>query len=200
MGSCLVFHSCFCESDIIMKKLFARLQSVNVWIAFILVAMNIIAWQSISIDKCPTHESEPIRDPEVVSLLEHIRSEEDHSGEDWIITLTEQEAEETITWYLHRYPQIPFAYPDVTITPDYVDGTGKIQFGVISYCVGAKVQVTLLENGLPYVKILDLSVPIPNQLVEDELQKQLRRAESLPVRFDSAEWSNGIVVVKGYIR
>jgi len=38
--------------------------------------------------------------------------------------LTELEAEQTITWYLQRSPQIPFAHPRIKITPDYVNGEG----------------------------------------------------------------------------
>ena len=68
--------------------------------------------------------------------------------------------------------------------------------------VGGQARVTL-SGGLPVVKILDLSLPIPGpirQVVEDELQVQLKRAELLPVRFTSAEWGDGVVVVRGTIR
>jgi hypothetical protein len=56
---------------------------------------------------------------------------------------------------------------------------------------------------LPVVQILELSLPLPppiRQALEDELQVQLHRAEYLPVRFTSADWRQGEVTVKGYIR
>jgi hypothetical protein len=36
--------------------------------------------------------------------------------------------------------------------------------------------------------------------IEAEIQKQLKRAELLPVRFTSAEWKDGEVIVTGVIR
>ena len=144
---------------------------------------------------------DPIRDPEVVALLEYIRSGE-HSGESWEITLTELEAEQTITWYLHRYPQIPFAHPRVEITPDYISGEGDAMISGLRVHVGGKARV-LLEDGLPIVEILDLSLPLPAPIraaIEREIQVQLQRAELLPVRFVEAEWGDGFVVVRGIIR
>ncbi len=144
---------------------------------------------------------EPVRDPEVVALLDSRSG--DHSGETWQVTLTELEAEQTITWYLHRYPQIPFAHPKVTIRPDYVAGEGDAPIAGLRVHVGGKARITLTEDGLPVVTILDLSLPVPGpirQAIEDEIQHQLRRAERLPVRFTSAEWREGEVIVKGYIR
>jgi hypothetical protein len=50
---------------------------------------------------------------------------------------------------------------------------------------------------------LELSLPLPaaiREAIERELQAQLRRADQLPVRFTSAEWRDGEVVVKGVIK
>jgi hypothetical protein len=38
------------------------------------------------------------------------------------------------------------------------------------------------------------------EAIEQEIQVQLQRAELLPVQFTSAEWGDGIVIVKGIIR
>jgi hypothetical protein len=118
------------------------------------------------------------------------------------VTLTELEAEQTITWYLARYPQIPFAHPRVRITPDYVGGEGDATIGGLRVHVGGKARVTLAD-GLPAIQILDLSLPVPGplrQAIEDEIQVQLQRTRGLPVRFTSAEWYDGRVVVRGTIR
>jgi hypothetical protein len=48
-----------------------------------------------------------------------------------------------------------------------------------------------------------LSLPVPGpirQAIENEIQVQLRRADLLPVRFTSAEWREGKVIVRGVIR
>ena len=185
-----------------MRKLLSNLKSLNFWIAAVLIVANLYAWVTVIQAAAKPYEVEPIRDQEVVQLLDYIYSG-GHSGETWQVTLTELEAEQTITWYLKRWPQIPFAHPRVKITPDYVSGEGDAFVAGLRVHVGGKAQVTLTPDGLPVVKILDLSLPLPGpirQAIEDEMQQQLRRAELLPVRFTSAEWGQGVVVVKGYIR
>jgi hypothetical protein len=120
-----------------------------------------------------------------------------------VVHLTEQEAEQTIAWYLERYPQIPFAHPHVEIMPDYVFGEGDATLAGLRVHVSGKGRVTLSEEGVPEVEILELSLPLPRpvrQALEREMRVQLRRAERLPVRFTSAEWQDGEVIVKGYIR
>jgi hypothetical protein len=176
------------------------IKRLNLWIAVAIISINLFAWTTLLAAPAP-YIVEPIRDPEVVALLDHIRSG-DHSGEEWQVTLTELEAEQTITWYLQRYPQIPFKHPQVEITADYVAGEGDASIAGLRIHVGGKAQITLVD-GLPQVKILELSLPIPGpirQAIEDEIQVQLRRAELLPVRFSSAEWHEGEVVVRGVIR
>ncbi len=178
------------------------LAHLNLWIAAILIAANLFAWASILLAAPEPYVVEPIRDPEIVTLLAYIRSG-NHSGETWEVTLTELEAEQTITWYLHRYPQIPFAHPRLEITPDYVAGEGDATIAGLRVHVGGRARITLDETGLPVVKILKLSLPLPapiRQAIEDEIQVQLQRADRLPVRFISAEWRDGEVTVRGIIR
>ncbi|MCB9076472.1 MAG: hypothetical protein H6631_02670 [Anaerolineaceae bacterium] len=173
----------------------------NLWLGALVVTLNLLAWVSILLTAPEPYVVEPIRDREVVELLDHIRSG-DHSGEEWQVSLTELEAEQTITWYLHRYPQIPFAHPRVEITPDYVAGEGDATIAGLRVHVGGKARITLSE-GLPEVEIIALSLPVPGpirQAIEDEIQIQLRRADALPVRFSSAEWRDGEVVVRGIVR
>jgi len=174
---------------------------LNTWIAIALLVANLFTWTGLLLAAPEPYLVEPIRDPEVVALLDYIRSG-DHSGETWEVALTELEAEQTISWYLQRYPQIPFAHPRVDITPDYVAGEGDATIAGLRIRVGGKARVTL-EEGLPVVEILELSLPVPGpirQAIENEIQVQLRRADRLPVRFTSAEWREGEVIVRGVIR
>lgn len=178
-----------------------RHRPLNFWIAGVLITANLFMWAGVLLAAPEPYVVAPIRDAEVVRLLDYIRSG-DHSGETWEVTLTELEAEQTITWYLHRYPQIPFAHPQVKITPDYVAGEGDATIAGLRVHVGGKARITL-DNGLPIVDILELSLPLPGPIreaIEAEIQFQLQRAELLPVRFNSAEWREGEVVVRGVIR
>jgi len=173
----------------------------NRWIAVALILLNAYMWTVTIQSAFKPYVVDLIRDPEVVSLLEYIQSGE-HSGETWQVNLTELEAEQTITWYLKKYPQIPFEHPDVTITPEYVGGEGDVTITGIRIHVSGKATVTL-KDGLPVVKILEMNLPLPASIrkaIEREIQVQLRRADLLPVRFTSAEWGNGVVIVEGAIR
>ncbi len=183
----------------IKRTPFVRL---NFWIAITIILINLVAWVSILWAAPPPYIVEPIRDQEVVTLLEYIRSD-NRSGEEWEVTLSTLEAEQTITWYLHRYPKIPFAHPKIEITPNYVAGEGDATIAGLRVHVGGKARVTLSEQGLPLVDILELSLPVPGSIreaIENEIQVQLGRADLLPVRFTSAEWGDGVVVVTGIIR
>ena len=173
----------------------------NFWIAAFLILANLIAWGRVLSTSTKPYVVEPIRDPEIVALLDYIHSGE-HSGEAWEVTLTELEAEQTITWYLQRWPQIPFAHPKIEITPDYITGEGDATISGLRVHVGGKARI-MIEDGLPVVDILELSLPVPGPIregIEREIQVQLRRADRLPVRFTSAEWREGEVVVRGVIR
>ncbi len=180
---------------------FSFLKNVQFWIGLALIGANVFAWAQLLTDLTAPYIVEPIRDEEVVALLDYIRSG-DHSGEEWEVTLTALEAEQTITWYLTRYPQIPFAHPQVEITPDYIAGEGDALIGGLRIHVGGKARIQL-QDGLPAVEILAISLPLPPAIrtaIEKEIQVQLGRAELLPVRFTAAEWGDGVVVVRGVIR
>lgn len=176
--------------------------SWNKLVAFLFVLVNGFALVQVMTSAVPPHIVDPIKDAEVDKLLTHIASG-NHSGETWQVTLTNLEAEQTITWYLKKYPQIPFAYPQVHITPNYLSGEGDVTVLGVRNHVAAKVKITL-KDGLPQVQILSMDLPLGLQWarvpVEQAVQQQLRRAELLPVRFTSAEWGDGVVIVKGTIK
>jgi len=173
----------------------------NRTIALVLVLANLFTWAQMLLALAKPHIVEPVMDPEVQALLSYIASGK-HSGESWQINLTELEGEQTITWYLKKYPQIPFAYPQMQITPDYVVGEGDVLVTGLRLHVSGKVRITL-KDGLPVVEIISLNLPLPpamRQAIQDEIRIQLRRADLLPVRFTSAEWKDGEVIVKGVIK
>jgi hypothetical protein len=174
---------------------------LNSWVATTLIVANLFIWARLLLTASAPYVVEPIRDPEIIALLEYIRSGK-HSGETWEVTLTELEAEQTITWYLDRWPQIPFAHPQVEIRPNYVGGEGDATIAGLRVHVSGKARITL-KDGLPVVEILELSLPVPGPIreaIEREIQVQLTRADRLPVRFTSAEWRYEEVTVRGVIR
>ncbi len=186
-----------------ISKSFGRFffKRVNLWAGFAIIIINLFAWAGVLFAAPEPYVVEPIRDPEIVTLLEYIRAG-NHSGEKWEVTLTDLEAEQTITWYLGRYPQIPFEYPRVEISPDHISGEGDATIAGFRVHVGGKARV-FLSNGLPQVEILEMSLPIPGPLrraIENEIEIQLQRTDRLPVRFTSAEWDKGKVVVRGIVR
>ena len=184
-----------------MKSIRIKSFNWNRWIAAALILLNAYMWVIAIQSAFKPYVVDPIRDPEIVALLDYIKSGT-HSGETWQVNLTELEAEQTITWYLKKYPQIPFEHPNLTITPDYVIGEGDVTLTGIRIHVSGKASITL-KDGLPVVKILEMNLPLPKSMrdaIEREIQVQLRRADLLPVRFTSAEWGDGVVLVKGVIR
>ena len=185
----------------IIKSMWMKPFNWNRWIPIVLILVNAYMWVVAIQSAFKPYVVDPIRDPEVVELLDYIQSGE-HSGEAWQVNLTELEAEQTVTWYLQKYPQIPFEHPNITITPDYVGGEGDVTITGIRIHVSGKATVTL-KDGLPVVKILEMNLPLPASIrnaIEKEMQVQLQRADLLPVRFTSAEWGDGVVLVKGVIR
>lgn len=173
----------------------------ELWLALALLLANLFQWGRLLSNLPAAYTVEPVQDEEIVALLDTIRSGQ-HAGETWQVTLTEQEAEQTIAWYLERYPQIPFANPRVRITPQAVSGEGDVTLGGLRVHVSGKASIRL-RDGLPQVTILELSLPLPDSMrraIEFEIQRQLRRANRLPVRFTAAEWQDGQVIVQGVIR
>jgi hypothetical protein len=173
----------------------------NLFIGITVVLANLYAWAGLLTAITDPHVVAPAMDPEVRALLDYIHSGE-HSGEQWTVTMSELEAEQTITYYLNRYPQIPFAYPQVEISSDSIAGEGDVLLTGLHIHVSGEAWVTL-KDGLPVVEILDLSLPLPDSIreaIEQEIQVQLQRAEYLPVRFTSAKWGDGVVIVQGVIR
>jgi hypothetical protein len=188
------------ERTVRRSRLHRRIRP-SLWVAIALIVANLFNWARLLSAATEPYTVDPIRDPEVVALLEYIRSG-DHGGEAWEVTLTELEAEQTITWYLDRWPQIPFAHPQVEIAPDYIAGEGDATIVGLRVHVRGKGRITL-KDGLPVVEILELSIPVPRGIregIERELQRQIARADQLPVRFTYAEWRDGEVTVRGIIR
>jgi len=178
-----------------------RARGLNLWIALLLIVANLYVWAGTLLAAPAAYEVEPVRAPQVAVLVDHIQSG-NFSGEQWQVSMTDLEAEQTVTWYLQRYPQIPFEHPRVRMTPDSITGDGDATIAGLRIHVSGRVRIRL-KDGLPDVTILDLNLPLPPPIraaLEQEIETELTRADSLPVRFTLAEWRQGSVTVKGYIR
>src|SRR5436305_11866068 len=83
-----------------------RRRGINLWIIAALVGANLYLWTGTLLAAQAPYVVAPLRAPQVVELLDRISSGQ-HAGETWEVALTDREAEQTITWYLERYPEIP---------------------------------------------------------------------------------------------
>src|SRR4051794_11637816 len=94
-----------------------RARGLNLWIALLLVAANLYIWVGVLLAAPAAYVVDPVRAPQAAVLLDHIQ-EGGHSGETFDVTVTDLEVEQTVSWYLQRYPQVPFAHPRIRMTPD----------------------------------------------------------------------------------
>jgi len=65
----------------------------------------------------------PRLEPDLAALREKLR-EGGHGGEPFAVEITDQEAAETIAWYLEGHPNVPFRDPQVSIRPEGVTAEG----------------------------------------------------------------------------
>ena len=130
----------------------------NIVIGVLFLLVNSVAFSGALISALqPPHTVEPIKDAEVDRLLTYIASGK-HSGESWQVTMTDLEAEQTMTWYLKKYPQIPFASPQVHIKPDSVAGEGDVILAGLRIHVGAALLLVPYLAWVTFATALNFAV------------------------------------------
>jgi hypothetical protein len=180
------------------------LRNLNLWIVLALLAANGLAWALTFTAGEPAHVVEPKLDPDLADLRERLL-EGTHHGEPFEATITNLEAEQTITWYLDRYPSVPFRHPRVMIHPDGIEVWGEAH--VAGLRVGLEGQANIvLHEGVPVTTVEHLGmagVSIPNFVrhrIQVEIDQQLTLAHDLPVVIETLELHEGQVTVSGTIR
>jgi hypothetical protein len=187
-----------------ISSLSRSLRNLNLWIVVALLAANGLAWALTFTARGPAHVVEPKLDPDLADLRERL-IEGTHHGEPFEATITNLEAEQTITWYLDRHPNVPFRYPRVAIHPDGIEVWGEAH--VAGLRVGLEGRANMvLRDGAPITTVGHLGmagVSIPNFVrhrIQAEIDQQLALARDLPVIIETLEWQESQVTASGTIR
>jgi len=184
-----------------MKRILGRL---NVWFALLLISANGVAWAQALAPEGPAVVVQPRLEPGLADLRQRLL-EGGHSGEPFSIEVTDREAAETITWYLERHPRIPFAQPQVTITPQGIAARGVAEIAGLRVGLSGQARVVLRE-GMPEVTLVRLDVAglvLPSfvqERIQAEIDAQFALAQDLPVVIEEFALSDGAAVVRGYVR
>jgi hypothetical protein len=187
-----------------MRKLVAALKNPSLWILVLLLIANGVAWNSALASR-EVRYVEPRLEPDLADLRERL-IEGGHSGEPFTVIVTNQEAEETIAWYLSRHPRIPFANPRVEIHPDVIEAWGEAHIAGLRVGLHGRARI-VLQDGVPIVTVEDLgmaglSVPgFVRQRIQQEVDAQFDLSDQqLPVIITRFELIEAQAVVEGSIR
>lgn len=180
------------------------LTSFNFWVAFVLLITNGIAWAYALAPSGPAVEVQP-RLATDIEGLRHKLNEGGHSGEPFVVDVTDQEAVETIAWYLNRHPRIPFREPQVFITPEGVSANGVAEIAGLRVGLTGRAAIQL-RDGVPFVTLEDLDVAgvaVPDFVqdrIQAEVDAQFSLAQDLPLIIDDLILEEGKATVLGTIR
>ena len=129
-----------------------------------------------------------------------------HSGEQFELHVTGQEAAESIAWFIDRHPEIPFRNPRIAIHLGVIESWGEVDL------LGLKLSIhgwatMVLENNVPIVTLTDLEVagaPVPGfvlEAIQDAIYEQVDLSNrEMPVIFETLELRDGEAVSSVTIR
>ena len=187
-----------------MRRILAGLKNPSFWILVLLLAANAVAWAS-ALSPEEARIVEPRLEPDLAALRERLW-EGGHSGEPFTVVVTNQEAEETIAWYLEGRPRIPFANPRVEIHSDVIEAWGEAHVAGLRVGLHGRARI-VLRDGVPVVTVEDLGMAgltVPGfvrQRIQQEVDAQFDLSDrELPVIITRFELTEGQAVVEGTIR
>ena len=178
--------------------------SLSFWFALILLLANGLAWVYALAPEGPAVVVEPRLAPGVADLRQKL-IEGGHSGEPFTLEITDQEAAETIAWYLDRNPNIPFGQPQVFITSEGITAQGMAEIAGLRVSLTGRAEIELQE-GVPTVTLADLDVAgvaVPGFVqdrIQAEIDAQFSLAQNLPLIIDELILETGKATVRGTIR
>lgn len=176
----------------------------NVWIVLALLLLNVFAWYQISERK--GREGfvvvEPILHPEIAEIRANWQSG-DAVGETFSVTVTDQMAMETITWFLAPRSDLPFNTPQVFIHEDRIVGGGIVTLLGLKTPVLGTAEVWL-ENGKVTGEVASLQVSgtsAPQFIIDATDQaKSIYDDLSFPIEITHMELREGEVYIEGVYR
>jgi hypothetical protein len=178
--------------------------SLSFWFALILLLANGAMWAYALAPKEPAVTVEPRLAPGVADLRQKL-IEGGHSGEPFTLEITDQEAADTIAWYLDRHPNIPFGQPQVSITPEGITAQGMAEIAGLRVGLTGQAQIEL-RDGVPLVTLEDLDVAgvaVPGLVrdrIQAEIDAQFSLAQDLPLIIDELILETGKATALGTIR
>jgi hypothetical protein len=147
---------------------------------------------------------EPRLEPDIADLRQRL-IEGGHRGEPFTLEVTDEEAAETIAWYLDRHPSIPFGEPQVFIQPAGISAQGIAEIAGLRVALTGQAHVEL-RDGVPLVTLGDLEVAgvaVPGFVkdrIQAEIDAQFSLAQNLPLIIDQLVLEEGRASIQGTIR
>ncbi len=176
----------------------------NLWIALILLLANGAAWAYALAPAGPAATVQPRLEPGIAELAQQV-SEGGRSGEPFDLEITDQEAAETIAYFLARSPDVPFRDVQVFIHPQGITADGVAELAGLRVGVVVQLQMTL-RDGAPIVTVQDLQLAgmaVPGFVrnrIQEELDAQFSAAQGLPLVIDTLTLEEGRGTLRGTIR
>lgn len=187
-----------------MKRLKQIVQAKSLWFALILLLANGWAWSSAATEELA--EVEPILHPHIHEIRAHWQAR-DAVGETFSVVITDQEAAETIAWYIDGHPGIPFSHPQVLFDPDGVTAGGLAHLAGLRTYVYGRGKATLVD-GRPFIEVQELgfaNASAPGFLMA-LLQEQVAQLQAtygnlpIPIEITHIELREGAVFMEGVYR
>jgi len=182
-----------------------RLRSPHLYIALVLLLVNLLGWASALRPEGAAYQAEPVLEPDLADLRQRLR-EGGHSGETFELHITDQEAAETIAWFLQNHPEVPFRHPRIAFHPGEIEAWGEATVLGLRLAIHGRATMHL-QDGVPIVRLTELGVagaPVPEfvlQAIQDAVYQQVDLTHRpLPVTFTSLEIRAGEMVATGVIR
>jgi len=187
------------------RSILDLIKSPHPWIILALLIANGIAWSSALELSGSTYTAEPVLEPGLDDLRTRLR-ESGHSGERFELTVTDQEAAQSIAWFIGDPPRIPFSNPRIEFHPNEIKAWGNVELLGLRLSIHGRAMM-VLENGVPVVTLIDTKVagaPVPGfvlDAVQDAIYDQVDLSNrELPVIFETLELREGQVVASGTFR
>jgi hypothetical protein len=143
-------------------------------------------------------------EPDIAVLREKL-IEGNHSGEPFTVEITNQEAAETIAWYVDRNPSIPFRQPQVFIHTYGITAKGVAEIAGLRVGLTGRAHIRL-RDGVPIITLGDLDVAgvaVPGFVrdrIQDEIDEQFALAQDLPILIEELVLEEGRGTMRGTIR
>ena len=173
----------------------------NLWIFLALLIANGMAWIQVS-SRSDFPEYAPLLHPELAEIREKWQSGE-AVGETFAVTVTDQMAMETMTWFLEPRPEAPVSHPYIEIHPDGVTGGGVLHLlGLRTPVLGTAA--VWVENGRVEGEVQSVSVAGAEApafvLGVVEQGKAIYDNLAFPIEITTLELREGEVYIEGVYR